>query len=89
MRHQTIVIVLCVVCLGATMILVERLRLRQGYKLPKVRRWLTRTIKAFQVIAVCLAGPGETLAGIDVCRSAPHEIALRKLPEMREPRFLV
>ncbi len=56
MTLQTVVIVFCVLCLGATMIAVERLR--PGRAFPKVRGWLARAIaiNAFQVLAVYLAG---------------------------------
>jgi hypothetical protein len=37
MTDQTVVIVFCVMCLGVTMIVVERLRL--GHKSPKVIDW--------------------------------------------------
>jgi hypothetical protein len=37
MTLQTVVIVFCVVCLGGTMIVVERLR--PGHKFPKVIEW--------------------------------------------------
>jgi hypothetical protein len=56
MTHQTVVIVLCVMCLGITVIVVERLPL--GHKFPQVRRWLTRanSTNAFQVVPVYLVG---------------------------------
>src|ERR1700687_2546792 len=56
MTHQVVVIVLCVMCLGLTMILVEHGR--PGHKFPKVSGWLTRAIaiNVFQVVAVYLAG---------------------------------
>jgi len=56
MTYQAVVIVLCVMCLGVTMIVVERLR--PGHTFPKVRGWLGRAaaINAFQVGAVYLAG---------------------------------
>jgi hypothetical protein len=56
MTRQTVVIVFCVICLGVTMIVVERLR--PGHKFPKVRGWLARAIaiNAFRVVAVYLAG---------------------------------
>ena len=56
MTHQTVVIVFCGMCLGVTMIVIERLR--PGHKFPKVRGWLARAIaiNAFQVVAGYLAG---------------------------------
>jgi sterol desaturase/sphingolipid hydroxylase (fatty acid hydroxylase superfamily) len=56
MTHQTVVIVLCVMCLGVSMIVVERIR--PGHNFPEVKGWLARAlaINAFQVAAVYLAG---------------------------------
>jgi hypothetical protein len=52
MTGRTVLIVFCVMCLGVTMIVVERLR--PGHKFAKVRGWLARAIavNAFQVVAV-------------------------------------
>jgi|HubBroStandDraft_6_1064221.scaffolds.fasta_scaffold215081_2 hypothetical protein len=37
MTYQAVVIVFCVMCLGVTMIVVERLR--RGHKFPKIVEW--------------------------------------------------
>ena len=37
MTYQTVVSVFCVMCLGVTMIVIERLR--PGYKRPEVVEW--------------------------------------------------
>lgn len=56
MTHQAVVIAICVMCLGATMIAVEHLR--PGHTFPKVAAWPARAIviNAFQIGAVYLAG---------------------------------
>jgi sterol desaturase/sphingolipid hydroxylase (fatty acid hydroxylase superfamily) len=56
MTHQTVVIVLCVMCLGVSMIVVEHMR--PGHNFPRVGGWLPRAlaINAVQVGAVYLAG---------------------------------
>ena len=56
MTHQAVVIAICVMCLGATMIAVEHLR--PGHTFPKVAGWPARAIviNAFQIGAVYLAG---------------------------------
>jgi len=56
MTHQAVVTVFCVMCLGVTMMVVERLR--PSHKFPNVTGWLARAIaiNAFQVAAVYLAG---------------------------------
>jgi hypothetical protein len=78
MTYLTIVIVFWVICLGVTMIVVERLR--QGQ-----REWNTRCglgEKSEHRLT-------EVLIGIDVWRRATLDVEWRRLPVMRAPRFLI